>query len=829
MSFLELFQDDATDTLRRLAFLADPLTPPFQSAFDKTLENIRKYDHNPEPTQKFLQTGLTILISATKDICSLKYDGLLANDPLASQTTWQLGLSNGSLSTPAFDENSDLSAMDISSRRKSVIDDTFDDFGDLSLAAKPNKPSQPSTENDTSPSKLTSDTRSDPITTIGSVLSVYGHLFRQIIKIFEHDNIDLLPILFQENGETSILTVNDFHALLVHLNIVMSEIVASNEQQQFKFLDQIILLIYDIVATLTRLMSAERFNKKGDSIRAQALFKSFFLADFSCVFVNLLDVTTPLEKLADVDNSEGDNVNPNNDNSISIRGTKPLQIEYKTLLRILALLSEFACCPSSLLQADKDSFLMDIGSARDSKTNVYRKNQNSIDYSKNRERTILHSRLAPILCALFNHYYYLQPDLLLASLKHSSFFGWITGHAFAADLYMAVNTIEEYTALDERLDETKFPFIDSEDVSLLKLNAPESLKAIQKKVAELPSFLITSLAILNLLKNASFVQYFTGPHSVGRIHLLDIWLCVSSYVSQHQRISIHGRAAVRSSLLVLLELTCEKSPALSLLKSHKVNENVWKLCHQKAPFLPLNSSGPEVSALLYCIDVLQITLRFNVSKNFGLDNAKLALTVLYQILKECEARPYDDLVSYHWKEVYETLVHFMLFVSKHRNEEDVKYVIEEVFSIFELVLSPSFAKIIKKSPDYFLLGSHIIKSMNYDLFYILLLNYKPLLHLFEKYIIYEVNFSRIRKAFSTLEKEFKLKESREIDESEVVPILNKLSLLSDEAAEETVIDLKKFNYADTFKYWLVDLEVRSIEMEADFLDLYSQLFTKREK
>lgn len=828
MDNLGLFQDDATDSLRRLAFLANPLTPPFQSAFDKTLETIWKYNQAPKPTQKLLQTGLSLLISATKDICPSRYDSLIADDQLTSQTTWQLGISNGSLSISAFDENTDISAMKLSTGHKSEIGDTFDDFGDLSLAAKPSKSLQPTIEDNTSPLELTSEPSSDPFTIVESVISVYAHLFRQIIQVFEHDNVDLLPSLFEENGETSILTVNDFHTLLAHLNIVMTEIVSTKYQQKFGFLDKIILRIYDIVATLTQLMSAERFNKKEGNIRAQSLFKSFFAVDFSSVFGEILQVTTPVEKVVDAEGNVSGEVSTSDD-SKSVTNSQPLQVEYKTLLRILAILSEFACCPSSLLSVDKDNFLMDIGNARESKINLYRKHQNSIDFFKSENGRMLHSRLVPILCALFNHFYDLQPDLLLASLKHSSFFGWITGHAFAANLYMAVNTIDEYTALDERLDETKFPFIDPEDTALLKLDAPEALKAIQKKVVELPSFFITSLAILDLLKNASFVEYLTGPDSVGRIHLLDIWLCVTSYVSQHQKVSNHGRAGVRSSLMVLLELTSDKSPALALLKSHRINENVWKLCHQKAPLLPLSSNGPEVSALLYCIDVLQITLRFNISKNFSLDNAKIALTVLYQILKECEARPYDDLVSYHWKELYETLVHFVLFVSKHRNEEDVKYVIEEVFSIFELVLSPSFAKIIEKSTDYFLLGSHIIKSMNYDLFYILLHEYKSLLHLFEKFIIYEVNFSRTRKAFSTLEKEFKLNESREIDESEVVPILNKLSLLSDEAAEETVIDLKKFNYADTFKYWLVDREIRSIEEEAEFLDLYSQLYIKRQK
>lgn len=824
MNASEVFLDDATDSLRRLVFLSDPLTPPFQSAFDKALESIWKYDQAPEPTQRLLQAGLTSLMSATKVISPLKYDNLLVEDHLTSQSTWQLGLSNGSLSAPVFDEITDISAMRLSSHQKSAIDDTFNDFGDLSLASKPSKTSQSKETNDTS---LSSATNSDPITVVESVVSVYGHLFRQVIQVFERDNVDLLPLLFGDNDETSILTVNTFHAFLAHLNVVMSELVASSDDQKFLSLDKIILLIYDIVATLTQLMFAERFTKKGGNNRAQSLFKTFFAVDFTYVFGEILDVTTPLEEMAQANNKDGD-VRSNGDSS-SITNSKPPKVEYKTMLRVLALQSEFACCPSSLLSADKDNFLMDIGSARDSKLNVYRNHQNAIDFTKNKNGRILHTRLVPILCALYNYFYQSHPDLLLASLKHSSFFGWVTGHAFAPDLYMAVDTIEEYTSLDERLDETKFPFIDTDDKALLTLDASDSLKEIQKKVAELPSFFITSLAILDLLKNSSFVQYLTGPHSVGRIHLLDLWLCVSSYVSQHQKTSKHGRAGVRSSLVILLELTRDKSHALALLKSHKINENVWKLCHQKAPFLPLNSSGPEVSALLYCVDVLQITLRFNISKNFGLDNAKIALTVLYQVLKECEVRPYDDLVSYHWKELYETLVHFILFVSRHRNEEDVKYVIEEVFSIFELVLSPSFTKIIEKSTDYFLLGSHIIKSMNYDLFYILLHEYKPLLHLFEKYIIYEVNFSRTKKAFSTLEKEFKLNESREIDESEVVPILNKLSLLSDEAAEETVIDLKKFNYADTFKYWMVDREIRSIEEEADYLDLYSQLYIKRQK
>lgn len=835
MNFSAVFEKDATEDIRRRVFVADVLSMAFQSALDKALEQLWKHHDDPEPTQKLLLTGLNLFVSVTRKISSEKAQQLLADDHVSSQIIWKLGHSSESLVKEIFHDNlTDITSMNSGKNKSNSLNTLvngsnaladftdladFADLADFGTSKSSNAQSNVVKEDTTSVSQegdliveSSIGIDEDPFQIANSIMSVFGQVFKAVFKIFDLDKSNLLTLLFPDSDETSVFTSSHLHVFLAHLNVFMKEIVQSQDCDNYIYVDSAILFLFDLAATLTQIMYSERFSRSENSLREKTLFRIFFAVNFSDVFLEILETTVPSTSLGEDD---ADLHSP--------------RIEFKTALRIYALLSELSGCPVSLLSLEKETFLMDIGSNDDSSSNVYRDFQDKIDFAKSKNITVLESRFIPALSALFNYFYDLQPDLLLHSLNHSSFFGWITGHAFASDLYVAINTIEKCTSLTELLEKSMFPFIDSDDKLLENLNSENALKAISNKVFELPSFFIVSLAIKSLIRNGSFVKYLTTTSSNEKISLLDIWLCVASYVSQHQKISHHGRSGVKSFLLVLLELTASKSPALSQLKDHKINENIWKLCHQKAPFLPLCTNGPEISALLYCIDVLQITLRFNISKNFSLDNAKIALTVLYQILKECEVRPYDDLNNFRWKEVYETLVHFILFVTRHRNDEDVKYVIEEVFSIFELVLSPTFAKVIEKSADFYLIGNHIIKSMNYDLFYIILHEYKSLLNLFERFIIDESNFQRTRKAFETLESEFKLKESKEIDESTVVPILNRLSLLSDEDATETVVDQKKFNYAETLKYWLMSNEQGKAEAEAEYFELYVQLFNKRQK
>lgn len=821
MTFHEAFQPGASNETLRTLFLVDVLSPAFQAALDKALEHLWKHGQAPESTQKVLSYGLGLFVSSIKKIAPKKAESLLEIDHLILKMTRSHSMYDETLADGEFEDLADITALRPPPKAPGLNAELDDGLFDLTSSTRAERQAAqiPPVEPKTNDLSIASDNPEDDSYVIAkNVMTVFALVFKEIATIFENDKINLLPLLFQESAVESVLNYNHMHVFLAYLNVFMAELLENKDEKLFVILYSTVLLLYEMVATLSSLMTVERFAKTtSEGSTSRELFKMFFRIDFTKVFGDILLVTTP-----PVSNKQDDDVD---DESVFNVNTVP-RIEYKTLLRLYAFLSIFGSCPATLLSFDKESLFLDISSTADLQVNVYRNFQTKLDFTKRQNQNTVLCRFIPVLSVLFNYYYDLAPDLLHESMNHSSFFGWITGHKFAPDLYMSIDTIALYTDLEKCLEKSDFPFIDTEDTVSFSAGPKLALKEIGKKVFELPSFFILSLVIYDLAKNESFIRFLTDLKSKERVRLLDIWLCVSSYVSQHQKNSTFGRAGVRASLFALLRLTANEKSAANL-KTHMINENVWKLCHQKAPFLPLTSNGSEVSALLYIVNVLQITLRFNISRNFNLDNVKMALTVLYQILEECEACPFEDLINYNWKEVYDTLVHFVLFISRNRNDEDVKYVIEEVFSIFNLILSPKFAKVIEKSPDYFIIGSHIIKSMNFDLFYIILHEYTSLLHLFEKFIVDETNFKRLRRAFDTLEREFSLKKSKEIDESIVIPILNKLSLLSDDTEEKTDLDYTKFNYAETFKFILNSQGNDPLEEEGEYLDLIVQLFKKR--
>ncbi|WPK22905.1 hypothetical protein PUMCH_000127 [Australozyma saopauloensis] len=819
MSFTEAFDPNASSAIVRNVFVGDVLGPPFQAALDKALEQLWKHGHIPTSTQKVLVEGLRVFISSVSRIAAGRAKQLFDEDHEIAQLIRQHGLFEELPVDDISDSFSSFKKIDLSKG----FTDPFSQVDDLSdVTAFPSDTplsSEPSEKKDQSFKPAPKIKDGDDFSIVASVMAVYAQVFREVTTIFDNNKVDILPLLFLDNRDESNFGEEHFHVFLAYLNVFYCEILDQNDRSRFGHIDSSVLLMYDIVATLVRLMAVERYVSSQQGAKAKALFRLFYKTDFSATLEAVIATTTPLNWQGYL--AEDLLKCSHNDNTLLIP-----QIEYKTLLRLYALFSIFSSCPATIHTQQKDLYILDMSGGNEQSSNPYKDCVNRLDFSQIITVNTLRSRFIPILSALFTVLYQYQPDLLLASMNHSSFFGWITGHSFAPDLYVSIDTVAEYTDMEERLKITKFPFFDTSDSRLERGTPKEVQKVICKKIYELPSFLILSLTMYDLMRNKSFLEYLTAPESSSKIPLLDLWLSVSSYISQHQKGSHFGRYGVKAFLFALLKLTSKNSLALANLKTRQINENVWKLCHQKAPFVSLSANGPKVSALLYCVDVLQVTLRFNIAKNFNLDNAKLALTAMYQILKECEVRPFEDLINHQWNEVYNTLVHFLLFVGKNRNNEDVKYVVEEVFAIFELILSPSFAKIIEKSPDYYIVGSHDIKSMNYDLYYILLHEYRPILSLFEKFIIDESNFKRTRSAFDRLAKEFNLNNSKEIDESVVVPTLNRLSLLSDDVAEDTNLDLSKFNYAETFKF-LKESDTGCFEEEAEFIDLLIHLFSKR--
>ncbi|KAF8004100.1 hypothetical protein HF325_001548 [Metschnikowia pulcherrima] len=342
----------------------------------------------------------------------------------------------------------------------------------------------------------------------------------------------------------------------------------------------------------------------------------------------------------------------------------------------------------------------------------------------------LNTRLVSQLAAIFNYYYELSPDILRHSLRHSSFLKWITGNTLSTGGYLSIDTTITVTSFSEVTLDPVDPFLYEVDLYEHRKRLKYVKSGSDSEVAvRSPSYLAITFQIFQLLRNKAFTKEFISQNG-DEIALFDIWLCVSLYVHHYQYRSGINSFGARVSLLLMLKLTSPKTDSIECLRSRKINENKWKLCHHKHPVIPLDENSAEKDA---------------------------------------------------------------------QNEEGVKYLIEEIFSVFELLLSPVFDKVIEKSPDFFSLGYHPAKSVNFDLLYILLQQHESLEALFGKFIVIKTNFKRIERAFAGF-KEKLASVKTEVHPSDVTRILNELSLFVDEGSASTTISIEANNYAETFKY-----------------------------
>lgn len=639
----------------------------------------------------------------------------------------------------------------------------------------------------------------------------FGSIHDASIKLYADMNPGIVDLL----GVANTLTQHELFQLLQACKKIIEIAATESSNNYIEALKEVILLIHEALSTIFEIMALESCNQSSNKfLIMKSLLHAFFQVDLSAPLNELLEITSPLrttETLHDrISHEKFD-----------------LRLSYDTLMRLYTIYFSLANCPVSLLLVDKMSLSLDITTLEEISANNYSNVIVSRDFDSIDVQHHVTSRVLPLLTANYNYYYQLHPDILSNQYTYSNLLDWFVGKRAIPSLYMSIDRIGSQSVYPEHSMSA-----DKGNPFLCETERYEYAKKIRKVreskdteyAVKSPTYLVIQLMMYQLVQNPSFVTYLTQQRE-GEAPFLDLWLCVSSYVHHYQyksRINVFGS---RVSLLVLLNLTSNENKLLPALRDYTINENTWRLCRHRPSAIPHSRNPEKKSALLYILDIIQIDLRFNLNKKLDFENCKTSLCVMYQILLFAEKNSFEDLRTYCWSELFKTILNFILFVHKHHNEEDTKYVVEEVFSTFEIILGPSLGGIVELSSDNWVFGKHVVKTLNYDMYYTILENYASLLQIFDRFIIKRDNFTRLADCFYELGKTFDLTLTRDRDLSEVENLLLGLLSATRRNPKSAAVNFANFNYAETFKLLNKKRGFTEIQKLTEIIELFGLLFS----
>lgn len=616
---------------------------------------------------------------------------------------------------------------------------------------------------------------------------------------YHHHNDDLIFKLFKLPGTSEILNDSNLYDLLVQVNWYLQDSIERIEedikrkgQDDFKNLyviKEFIFLIFEVLRLLFQsLVILNRFKSdQNDLVILQSLLYSFYKVDLPKTIDKLLSLTN----------------NKIIDSEIGKFELPKIRLSYETLMKTFTLVGALSNVPSRILLDNKVSLSSDITTLDTELPNIYEnlitKVKKFDDISVVKEQINL--KILPILAMQFTYYYKLRPDLLVYQIKNTSFLNWITGNRFNDNLYLNYDPISTTTDLDKNGENLSYV---EHDPYLKEISSILEKKELfvrsgdydidDQLLVDGHELLPVYLLLYTYVRNYSFLKIFTKQ--VNEIHhkiedytteqekeveILELWLCLNSYIYQYQYKTDNNKILVKLSLLILLKITSTNShlnshtkdekSVIENLSDYQINVFKWKLCHHKLPVIP-NGFGKEgfKSALLYIIDDIQILLRFNLTKKLSVDNFKIGITILYQILSEFKKNVKDGkgsikkLSNYSWVDLYKTLLGVIKFIKKqisyHENQL-IKSLIEEIYLVFEIILSNEFNTVIQLNNDFEFVGKHLIKSINYELVYEILLNFELIIDLFNELIHDKQNFPNLQNCFEYLQKQFNLNEVEE--------------------------------------------------------------------
>ncbi|CCE82012.1 Piso0_002704 [Millerozyma farinosa CBS 7064] len=443
----------------------------------------------------------------------------------------------------------------------------------------------------------------------------------------------------------------------------------------------------------------------------------------------------------------------------------------------------------------------------------------------------------PLLSLNFNLFYGLAPDLMTQDISNSSFFGWITGNRFGDNLYTKFDTVSFVTNFSSNLENLTSLKQENSIIKELQTSFDFHTKFLKQygsgkegSFIENTDLLPINLFLFTLTKNSTFLKHFaTQAHPVNHtiedlipnedkhVELYEIWLCLLSYSFHYQYRFPKMQSNSQLALAILTKLTSpdefqydgKSFSCLDLITDYKINEFKWKICQHKRPLIPLNIGKEGIkSSVFYCLDVLQTFFRFNLTRKLNIHNFKLAILSTFRIIEKLKHSEESSLnmESYGWSSFYHHLMNVVIFIAKQdlinseymiktKNTLKLKSLVEEFFVVIDMLLSNKFRKIIQLPEDKNSSGTHLLKSVNYELIYLILLNYEKVKHLLSQIDAADTFYLKnISACLGFLESSFYLNEEKQ-DGNAATKKLDTLNLDYDSAL--LVEKLMEFSNVDT--------------------------------
>ncbi|ODV80079.1 uncharacterized protein CANTADRAFT_49568 [Suhomyces tanzawaensis NRRL Y-17324] len=683
---------------------------------------------------------------------------------------------------------------------------------------------------------------------------------------------DVASKIFQLPGTSGLFNDQTLTTLLKEVNWYFNNAIkhiedsSETEFHNLVVIKDIIFLIGDILKTLFLSISFHK-ESTNEFVIIKSLIFSFLKVDLASTFDRLLRVSNGY-------------VEPDSEESNPKFSAPKITLSPETLNKVFTIIATLANLPSNLLPLNSTTLSSDI-------TNLINESPNSFEHQFIRQKSFnsvkfvqeFASRYIPILAMTFSYCYNFREDLLVTQIHNSSFMNWLTNNRFGDNLYVNYDTVHLVTDLDKNYETLSIiRRIDDPYLVQLKQIYDHRLKVITAKendYLELPELLPLSILLAAYIKNPSFLSIFTeqrhkitskiediDPLENKHIELFEIWLCVLSYVFQYQYRSDNILTTTKISLLILLKLTSpvvfvtpidesdSQVQILQRVKNFEINEFKWKLSHQKSPFVPndLGKFGIK-SSLFYILDIVQNLIRFNLTNKLNIENIRMALNVMYQIVVAFNEDPSIELQRYVWVEFYTTIFNLLKFINRQqlikskyfqglKQIGSLKSLVEEIFVILDFLLLPRFNDTIQYQEDLGVVkrsketdGSGIFRSINYDLIYNILLNYERVNELLIEYDLDDLeHLGRFRDCLEYFEGKIHLTEESKVqnqnsdkldlidcdfDSPELVTVINGFTFreVQNEDAQDEEINKeasKGFKFGETMQYVNKDVEVQHL-------------------
>lgn len=718
---------------------------------------------------------------------------------------------------------------------------------------------------------------------ICNILTIFQSWFKSLYKTNQilrksqrRSLVDIVTKVFKLPGTSQLLTDSNLRDLLQIVKqyfdayILGIDSTSKSDFKKLKVIKDILVLLASMIQTL--FSSAYYQNEESnDFVIVKSLLYSIYKVDFSATLDKLLTITNAKavmnERHYDPDDEEGTHY--------SFEAPK-IVLSAETLLLVYSIIGTLTSVPTSYLPVTPVSLSSDITNLQNESPNVYEQVLISLKfYDHKLFKQEVSLRLIPFLAMEFRYCYQYREDVLVSQIQNSSFFNWITGNRFADNLYITYHTEDEVTSFSKNyeylsiISDPRDPYlaeIDSiYDTKIKKFNQHDEDEGLE--VSEL---LPIALMISALSKNPTYLACFTKQiselhknHKIEditsnedlEVELFELWICVLSYVFQNQYKTTQLQLITKLSLQTLLMITSSKSVVkiedkteslVENIKNYQINEFKWKLCHQKAPTIPTNVGKHGFKlGLLYILDVVQNLIRFNLTNRLNVDNFKMALSVVYQILHEFKTGDINDLGNYTWADMYVTLFNLLKFIKRQnlansrylqslKKTEDTKSMVEEILILFNVMLSKKFSDIIQVSDDFVGLGdddagaytaagvivvagTHLYKSINYDLIHNTLLNHELIEQLEKQFDLGDLpHLANLHHCIQYFEEKFHLNEESKQKEKEKLnlfdhdfesPVL--IQQLNAYKGEDNESE-EPFTYEQTFKFANQGLEADTI-------------------